>query len=537
MSKRATSFSSFSVENGLHQAAALSSMTLLVTAHRAIMNTGFTLRRHGLSTDAFVALAVGVIATIWSALVIASGVFIGQRPCLSGVEVCLARLAYAPWMMSLLFVFWAVAYAHELLYIAAKERTIKIGNSRDEESTGRQKAASMIDRILCSNWLRLWRMKSSRGALDWSGSVDWKFKLAMFLTMVSAVGITAFGAIWTKLYTVGMLNLVGLALFMLGAGGSNRYTAAPHLYTADMLRVVLDTRHKEGTVYILPYKGRGFDAVWSPKIDYEYREVDEGSPLSSQPNAEVKVRAKGHLRDFSLRLAAFNSATEMTASEVKDLAIWLYTPRSAPKEMKRIACIRAPGIHLMGHSLMSALWHAEYLVFMQRHLLDSDLVRLVGTLRGSRTTGMDIEKGARQIGNRPGLEGYQEAVRYIYSLFDEPVDSNALVPTSKPPISSEVMSVCPETIEGYVAALWDHCILTQESTFAALYAFCYFWMLDIGNDSVNGWHGFPLRSRDREGDIVSWHVIWRQAWYGAVIAQLTSMSPIILSAFVAGILQ
>jgi hypothetical protein len=62
-----------------------------------------------------------------------------------------------------------------------------------------------------------------------------------------------------------------------------------------------------------------------------------------------------------------------------------------------------------------------------------------------------------------------------------------------------------------------------------------YWDSDIGGG--HGWHQFPFRAIDREGDIVSWHIIWRQAWYLAIIAQLTSMSPIIFSAFLAGILQ
>jgi hypothetical protein len=186
---------------------------------------------------------------------------------------------------------------------------------------------------------------------------------------------------------------------------------------------------------------------------------------------------------------------------------------------------------------MVSLRHAEYLVFMQRHLVDPDISKLIGTLRSSRGTGMDLEKGGRQIGTKPGLEGYQEAIRYVYSLFNESPDENALVPASVPPETSEILPTCPDTIEEYVAALWSHCIGTQESTFAALYAFCCYWEFDIGNDVTNGWHHFPLRSRDREGDMVSWHVIWRQAWFSGVIAQLTSMSPIILSAFVAGVLQ
>ncbi|KAH8599473.1 hypothetical protein B0O99DRAFT_682294 [Bisporella sp. PMI_857] len=174
---------------------------------------------------------------------------------------------------------------------------------------------------------------------------------------------------------------------------------------------------------------------------------------------------------------------------------------------------------------------------MNRHLLEPALAQMVGSLRASKSTGMNIGAIWRQVGKKPGLEGYEEAVRYVYSLFNEPIDSSAIKPTSAPPKTSEILPICPDTIEGYVAALWDHCIKSEESTLAALYAFCMFWESDIGNDIANGWHGFPLRSRDREGDIVSWHVIWRQGWYSVVIAQLTSMSPIILSAFVAGVLQ
>jgi hypothetical protein len=333
-----------------------------------------------------------------------------------------------------------------------------------------------------------------------------------------------------------MLNLVGLVLFILGAGGANKYTSAPHMYAADMLRVVLDTRHKEGTVYILPSREHGFDAVWSPKIDYEYRESDEGSPLSSNPH-DVKPRKRGELKRLDRRLAAFSSVSELTTEEVNCLATWLYQPESAPAAMRKIDCVRAPGINLMAPSVMLSLYHAEYLIFMQRHRLEPRLLKLSGSFRQVKGSGMDIDNRGRQIGKLPGLQGYQEAVRHLYSLFNEPIDSSALLPTSAPPKKCELFLVCPDSIEGYVAALWDHCIVSEESTIAALYAFTMFSDFDIGNDAANGRHRFPLRPRDREGDLVSWHVIWRQAWYAAVIAQLTSMSPTILSAFVAGILQ
>lgn len=535
-SRRDVSFSSISVDNGLHLSVALAAMTLLVTAHRSIMNTGFTLRRRALPTDALIALTVGLISTTWISLVIVSGVFIGQPPCRNSVEGCLARLAYAPWMIQILFVFWGIAFFLELLHLKVKEQESQSATLDDVESRNAQTVRPTLYRLLTSPGLQIWKMSCSRGPLDWSRSLNWKFRWAMYITMAAAVGCTTFGAIVTELYTIGLLNFVGLVLFIVGAGGANKYATAPHMYTADMLRVVLETKHKEGTVYILPYRDRGFDAVWSPKIDYEHREVDEGSVLSAHPQ-EIRARKRGELKKLEARLAAFNTATELTARDVNDLATWLYTPESAPAEMRSIACIRAPGIHLIARNLMITLWHAEYLVIMQRHLIEPDLLKLIGTLRSSRGTGLDLEKSGRQIGNKPGLEGYQEAVRYVYSLFNEPPDANALIPASIPPKTSEILTTCPDTIEEYVANLWDHCIGSQESTIAALYAFCCYWEFDIGNDVANGWHGFPFRSRDREGDMVSWHVIWRQAWYGAVIAQLTSMSPIILSAFVAGILQ
>jgi hypothetical protein len=135
------------------------------------------------------------------------------------------------------------------------------------------------------------------------------------------------------------------------------------------------------------------------------------------------------------------------------------------------------------------------------------------------------------------MDGYQETVRYVYRLFGQPLDATALHPTSPVPKTSSVLNPCPDTIEAYTAQLWDHCITREESTFAALYSFTIYWVNDVGAYSEHGWHQFPLRARDRTGDLVSWNMVWRQAWYGAVIAQLTSMSPIILSAFVAGILQ
>jgi hypothetical protein len=270
--------------------------------------------------------------------------------------------------------------------------------------------------------------------------------------------------------------------------------------------------------------------VWSPKKDtekalYTSSRIETGvsmqygvrrSPTNTEKSTKgplyqhIRKRSepeRGASSKLDARLAAFNTATELTAKDVNDLTTWLYTPESAPAKMRSIACVRAPGIRLIARNLMIALWHADYLVFMQRHLIDPDLSRLIGNLRSSSGTGLNLEKGGRQLDNKPGMEGYQEAVRYVYGLFNEPPDASTLIPASTPPKTSEIFTMCPDTIEEYVADLWDHCIGSQESTFAAMYAFCCYWEFDIGNDVANGWHGFSFRSRDREGDMVSWHVI------------------------------
>lgn len=560
-------FSQLTVEKGLHQAAALAAMTLLITAHRAVMNTGFTLRARGWSTDFTTALTIGLITSAWTLLVVVSGVFLGDRPCRQDLEQCVARLAYAPWIIQVLFVFWAVALLDQQWYLSWKEarRSLEIGAPSDVEARrgvpGKAKEETAEEVAVLSQssgksssspgtalrtmqpekriglkWarhlkpLKIWRMECSQGPLNWSGSVHWAFRTLLYASIGLVVASCSYGAARRELYTIALLNIVGVVLFIVGAGGSNRYTTAPHTYTRDTLRVILQTDHKEGTIYVLPTRERGFDAVWSPKIESEHAKIDA---------AVADWRAKGGFDQATLIdvypfIAAFHSSTQLDKDDVISLADWLHDPAAHPA-MSTIRCNRAPGIHLLSTSVMLSLRCAEYLVFMRRGQLRPDQAPYLGRIRSPRWTGADIPKDVAQIGSRPGLEGYQDAVRYIYQLFSQPVDESALRPDARPPKTSIVLAECPGTIEEYVAKLWDYCMTRGESTFAAMYAFCHYWMADIG--SGHGWHSFPFRAVDREGDLVSWHIIWRQAWYLAIIAQLTSMSPIIFSAFLAGILQ
>lgn len=243
-----------------------------------------------------------------------------------------------------------------------------------------------------------------------------------------------------------------------------------------------------------------------------------------------------HLINMEKALAAFNTSTNLEVEDVLHIAEWLYEPERHPT-MHKIVCKRMAEYHLINKSIIDALWHAEYLVFMRMGNLPNSLTKYAGTIRSARDTGLDLEREHRQIGGKPGILGYQEAVRYVYRLFDENVDENALVPKSDVPKRSCVLNPCPTSIDEYFGQLWEYCFEKNESTFAALSAFLAYRTQDIGNNVAKVWGPFPLRAWDREGDIISWHVVWRQAWYSAVLAQLTSMSPIILSAFLAGILQ
>lgn len=558
-------FSQVTIENGLHQAAALAAMTLLVTAHRAVMNTGFTLRRRGISTDTKISLMIGALAGIWTLLVTISGLYLGERPCRHGLGVCAARLSYAPWMLLLLFFFWLIAFVDQKRYLQLKEMvrtgatakktqplisfyrettkpgatitTTGISNAVDVEQSAVPKKGHWRLRFHLP-MLRpgsIWKMKCSQGPYNWAGSINPWWRRILYALITVTVTVVSIGALSQKLYTVGLLNIVGVVLFVVGAAGSNKYDRAPHLYTADSLRVMLATRHCEGTSYILPARDRGMDAVWGPKIFAENKALDQ-----AVERAEMSVLENGGIWSERVQmhtvLAAFNAITDLNHDDIVYLSRWLYEPDSVP-HMRAMACQRIPEYNLMAPNLIAALWHAEYLVFMRQASLPEDLKKAVAKLRTPRGTGLDLDRNTQQIGAKRGIAGYQEVVRYIYFLLDQPVDEGALWPKSKPPRTSCILEPCPDAIEEYFGQLWDHCFAKHESSFAAMWALLSYREADIGNDTENGWHGFPLRAWDREGDMNTWHMIWRQAWYSAIISQLTSMSPIILSAFVAGILQ
>lgn len=555
--KRESDVAQATLVDGLHQAAALAALSLLYTAHRAVMNTGFTLRRDGLSTDAIIVLTVGALTSIWTLTVIIGSLFLDDKPCRESFELCAARMAYCPWLLQILFFFWLFAYIDELRILksirqsassASKEpdHLVDIKDEHIDEESGVSHHPAFEWAHPLSYWHSLhwpgpwhiWCMDCSQGLVNWRGSVRPIFRYLLYCTLAGVILTFSAFALIQKVYTLGLLNMVGVVLFIADAAGTNSYATAPHRYARDCLRVVLHTRHKRGTTYILPTRNRGLDAVWGPKIENENRSLD-AAVRKWQDDGGYE---KGKLINMDGVLAAFNTASILEQTDINLLAAWLFQPKENPS-MCQIACKRATNIHLIAFSVMSTLWHAEYLVFMGVDGLPEDLKRLVGKLRSTRGTGLDIKNDSEentQIGSKDGIEGYQDAVRYVYTLFgieESKIDQQALIPDSPLPKKSVVFDDIPGDITAYTAQLWHKCMDEQESTFAAFCAFTSYWHADIGDDVKRGRHQFPFRALDQHGDMVSWHVIWRQAWYQAVIAQLRSMSPIISSAFLAGVFQ
>lgn len=492
------------IQQSLHQAAALGAMTLLLTAHRAVMNTGFTFSRTAVSTDVTILAAIIAIVTLWTGLVIASG-FLIEQPCLTSVELCLARLSYAPWMLQIMSLFWIYA----------------LWDARRDLSKS-----------------RTWTLWCARGPFDWRLCLHPWFRWSMIGVMLAVILTTSYGAIREQIYTVGILNIVGIILFTVGAGGSNKYVAAPHRYAGDMIRIILGTSHSEGSVYILPSKHHGFDAVWSPKIESEHTAVDEHIMPLFQTLRSGQYPPNEPLSKLREVLPTFMRSVVVTPAQLTHLALWLYADPQCPGEMRRLRCQRAPKTHLIGRDLMYALCHAEYLLFMNRSQLPTALQAKVSMLRSESKSGAGLGAGANSnptIGFPGGKDGYQAAVHWVYSLFSLPADPSALNPSGTPPLETRVLPTPPGSIDEYVAALWDFSVRHGESTVSALYIFTTIWFIEMGN--VGGFHIFPLRTAGKAGDMVAFQVVWRQGWYDCMISQLVTMSPIILGAFIAGILQ
>jgi hypothetical protein len=141
------------------------------------------------------------------------------------------------------------------------------------------------------------------------------------------------------------------------------------------------------------------------------------------------------------------------------------------------------------------------------------------------------------LDHKGGIEGCQAVVKHVYALFGiTKIPYNALNPEGLVPTASVMLNWAspPALIDDYTGLLWDRCFANSESSFVALYTFTQVWSWDIGPGK--GAHSIPLKGTGKQGDLTSWKVVWRQWWYLGVVAQVVTMTPVIFSAFIAGVL-
>lgn len=487
----------------------LALMLTLGLIHRSLRTRGFTLRRSRLSTDTTVSFFVVLLVNAWTlAVIIPALLLIVHQNDQLNFGGFIAALSSAPWIAEVFSLFWLSEFLTSHWY-------------RSRRSSSDQFAG-------------LWKMNSSNGPFGWrESSRPWARNL---LFLVTATIIIPLGLleIYQGDFLFGILSLAAFTLFSLASFPHNNYIESPHRHDGGMLRIALPTSHLEGTVYVLPSRVSSFEAVWSPKVKAEHLHTDAEmmSLFASMRTGSYSLSEP--LRRLRATLSAYNEGVILQEQQVIDLAEWLLLEPHSLIASKHWKAKRPQGVHLIGRDLLYALAHAEYLVFLRKHLLPIHLRKRLGMLRkADRSGGLDADGSVHTIGYTEGLSGYQEAVRHIYALFNENVDHAALAPPRIPLPQSSALGRRPQSTEDYIESLWTLCLGHSESTFSALYMFCCVWFIEVGN--VGGFHIFPFQCLSHQGDHVAWQVIWRQGWYECLLAQLIASSPLIAIGFAAGL--
>ena len=467
-------------------------MLVLGLIHRSLITRGFTLSRSPLSTDVIVMGLLVLISNAWALMVTLPG-----RGSSSGFLT-------VPWIAVIFSWLYASNLASVFLYYSSTSE--------------------------------IWKMECSNGPFGWRASLNPYCISALSLGLLATQVPCSVTLILEGNLIQGTLSIAGLTLFLLSAFPYNGYVSAPHRYRGDMLRIALPTSHIEGTVYVLPSRKCGFEAVWSPKVWSEHRQTDSEMMALFSSMRTGSYSLSEPLRRLRSTMSAFNEKVILSDQEVNDLAEWVLMEPGSNLATPSTQAKRPSNVHLIGRDLMYALAHAEYLIFMRKDALRPSLRKRLGSLRETRRSGgLDEQDSAPAVGYREGTAGYQDAVRYVYGLFNETIDTSALEPPTLPSHMSFALGRQTESTEDYVGSLWTLCLQHSESTFSAMYMFCCVWFIEVGN--VGGFHIFPFQCHSHRGDLTTWQIIWRQGWYECLAAQLITSSPLVAFAFAAGVLQ
>jgi hypothetical protein len=312
------------------------------------LNRGFLLKRHGIATDTLFSLVIGLSSSAWTILALIVGSLVNEGASMS----FFGRVARGPLLVQTLFILWIVTWID-----------------------GLQASKSDYSRY------RLWNLSTTSGPFDWTNSLSrplfWTLIISLCVVILPTSATTIF---WDGNVVQGVMNIIGLFVFLLKGIRNNPYPKAPHRYQGDMLRIILPTSHHEGTVYILPSLQHGFDAVWSPKIENENISADhQAMQLFRSLRSHTTWSLKEPLERIRLIVSEYQERVMLGVQELESLAAWLYLEPDS--EIRRMKCSRATEAHLIGRDLMYALCHAEYLVFMGQGNISPALQAKIGMLR------------------------------------------------------------------------------------------------------------------------------------------------------------
>lgn len=316
--------------------ARLAVMLTLGLLHRSLRTRDFTLRRSALATDTVVFLLIVLTVNIWTLLVLTSPVRLMHQTgySLASILAALATVSPTPWIAQLFSWFWLGEFVSSYWYV------------RDRRSSDQLAG--------------LWKMDCSNGPFGWQeSSKPWARKI-MFLAIAIVLIPFSLVAIYQGDILHGVLTIAAYALFVVPAFPHNKYTESPHRHDGNMLRIALLKSYLEGTVYILPSRDCGFEAVWSPKVKAEHVQTDlEIMSLFSIMRAGSYSLSEP-LRRLRIPLSAYNECAILSDQQVTDLAEWLLLDPSSTIARKPWKAKRPRGVHLIGRDLIYAIVHADF---------------------------------------------------------------------------------------------------------------------------------------------------------------------------------
>jgi hypothetical protein len=453
--KRASSTDS-GFQDTLQTSGALAAMVPLLLMHHNLRRSGFKLSRSLLaSTDLLIWLLLGFSATIWTTFVFLSAYVYQDKPCTTADKsACLGRLAYVPWMLVTAFCFW-------------------LGGLVTFEKLWLGRLATFIG----------FKKPYSQRELDITIYVTDYFPVVV----LGPILLTTIGAFKDGQYTISVLNIVGVMIFLYGVRGIDAYRDSPHVYDAHYIRIPLTTDLDPGIVYILPSEKYWFGAIYSPRIESEHLALDEFKKDLEQFELKEKEdpKEKKDPKEYKLswirkcRSAMRNvivkhnkNVAPLSRKELNYLAGWLCgNPKRQPNKFRQIlawlCCKPQPqaqphhhsvkylptaNANLIGRELIMALLHCESLVSKMSLILDTELQDEILKLRPVEHGEPDLVKMSGSDEKPKGIHHRESNVVVLSKARSAEADSLGMSGETKKPSVNVAEGEQVDDLGGFLTA-------------------------------------------------------------------------------------